>query len=278
MSFHVPNPLSQCTEAVIFDWAGTVVDFGSFAPTQIFVDAFKTAFDFDLSLAEARGPMGLGKWQHIEALGQHPDVAARWVAQFGRPMHTDDVRLIYDTFIPLQIERVGQHSQLIAGTLATVQQLRRMGYRIGSTTGYPRAVMNRLVALAAEQGYAPDCVVCADDLTAGTRPGPWMALDCVQQLRLSAVWRCVKVDDTAPGIAEGVNAGMWTVGLSLSGSPAGLTWDEYTQASPEQLGAVRVRVGHELKAAGAHYLIDTVADLWPVLDDINARVQRGERP
>ena len=47
--------MQQQLEAVIFDWAGTIVDFGSFAPTQIFVDAFRTAFAFDLSLAEARG-------------------------------------------------------------------------------------------------------------------------------------------------------------------------------------------------------------------------------
>ncbi len=31
--------------AVILDWAGTTVDFGSFAPTQIFVEAFRQAFD-----------------------------------------------------------------------------------------------------------------------------------------------------------------------------------------------------------------------------------------
>ena len=55
--------------AVILDWAGTTVDFGSFAPTQIFVEAFRRAFDVEITLAEARVPMGLGKWQHIEALG-----------------------------------------------------------------------------------------------------------------------------------------------------------------------------------------------------------------
>ena len=60
--------------AVILDWAGTTVDFGSFAPTQIFVEAFKQTFDIDISLAEARIPMGLGKWQHIEALGKLPAV------------------------------------------------------------------------------------------------------------------------------------------------------------------------------------------------------------
>ncbi|MBN8487682.1 MAG: phosphonoacetaldehyde hydrolase, partial [Burkholderiales bacterium] len=234
--------MSNALEAVILDWAGTVVDFGSFAPTQIFVDAFKAAYDFDLSLQEARRPMGLGKWQHIEALGRDPDVAPRWQRQFGRPMGAHDVRHIYETFIPLQVERVGAHSALIPGALDLVLHLRARGLKIGSTTGYPRQVMERLMGLAGEQGYAPDCTICADDLSAGARPGPWMALECVQRLGIGAVSRCVKVDDTLPGIAEGIHAGMWTVGLALSGSPAGLTLAEYKTASAEERRAVRERV------------------------------------
>jgi HAD superfamily hydrolase (TIGR01509 family) len=158
------------------------------------------------------------------------------------------------------------------------QALRQAGLKIGSTTGYPRAVMTTLMPLAAAKGYAPDCVVCADDLAAGARPGPWMALDCVQQLKINAVGRCVKVDDTAPGIEEGVNAGMWTVGLALSGSPAGLTLEEYRTATPETLQRVRERVSTELRAAGAHYIIDSVADLPALLTQIQARMSRGETP
>lgn len=265
-------------EGIIFDWAGTMVDFGSFAPTQIFVDAFKTAFDFDLTLAEARGPMGLGKWQHIEALGQDPAVAARWAAQVGRPMNADDVQHIYQTFIPLQVERVGLHADLIPGALETVTKLRHLGYKIGSTTGYPHEVMVNLMDVAAARGYRPDCTVCADDLDAGSRPGPWMALECVFQLKIGAVSHCVKVDDTLPGIAEGLNAGMWTVGVALSGSPAGWSQAEYEHASEAVRTVVRQRVSEQFRAAGVHYVIDTVADLLPVLELIEQRLAKGERP
>jgi phosphonoacetaldehyde hydrolase len=265
-------------EAVIFDWAGTTVDFGSFAPTQIFVDAFKQAFDFDISLAEARGPMGLGKWQHIEALGADPVVGARWLARFGRPMSQADIGHIYRTFLPLQVERVAAHADLIPGTRETIAVLHDRGMKVGSTTGYPRQVMERLMAAAEDKGYAPDCIVCADDLEAGARPGPWMALQCVLELGIGSVAHCVKVDDTVPGIAEGINAGMWTVGLALSGSPAGLTLAEYESATPEQRGAIRERVTPAFVEAGAHFVIDTIADLVPVLDEIEARLKRGERP
>lgn len=265
-------------EAVIFDWAGTTVDFGSFAPTQIFVDAFRQAFDFELSLAEARGPMGLGKWQHIEALGADPVVGARWQARFGRPMSHADIDHIYRTFLPLQVERVAAHADLIPGTLETIAAIRGRGMKIGSTTGYPRQVMERLMAAAEAKGYAPDCIVCADDLEAGARPGPWMALQCVLDLGIGSVARCVKVDDTLPGIAEGIHAGMWTVGLALSGSPAGLTLAEYKTASAEERRAVRERVTPAFVEAGAHFVIDTIADLVPVLDEIEARLRKGERP
>lgn len=270
--------MQQGLEAVIFDWAGTTVDFGSFAPTQIFVDAFRSAFDFELSLQEARGPMGLGKWQHIEALGADPAVGARWQARFGRAMNHEDIDHIYRTFLPLQVERVGAHAELIPGALETVAALRARGLKVGSTTGYPRQVMDRLMVAAAEGGYTPDCTVCADDLAAGARPGPWMALQCVLELAIGSVAHCVKVDDTQPGIEEGINAGMWTVALALSGSPAGLTLAEYQAASPEQLHDVRERVKPAFRDAGAHFIIDTIADLPPVVDEIEQRLQRGERP
>lgn len=270
--------MQEQLEAVIFDWAGTTVDFGSFAPTQIFVDAFRAAFAFELTLAEARGPMGLGKWQHIEALGRDPAVNTRWQAKFGRAMNNDDIDHIYRTFLPLQVERVGAHAALIPGTRKTVAALRERGLKIGSTTGYPRVVMEKLMTVAAANGYTPDCTVCADDLAAGARPGPWMALQCVLDLKIGNVARCVKVDDTLPGIHEGRNAGMWTVSLMLSGSPAGLTEAEFTAATADELAALRARIAPEFTSAGAHYVIDSVADLLPVIDDIERRLHQGERP
>jgi phosphonoacetaldehyde hydrolase len=170
------------------------------------------------------------------------------------------------------------HAELIPGTLETIAELRRRGLKIGSTTGYPRIVMETLLRAAEANGYRPDCTVCADDLAAGARPGPWMALQCVLDLKIGNVAHCIKVDDTLPGIAEGRNAGMWTVGLALSGSPAGLTRAEFEAASAEQRDALRSHVTPAFQAAGADYVIDTIADLLPVVDDISRRLSLGERP
>lgn len=267
----------QQLEAVIFDWAGTVVDFGSFAPTQVLLDVFAD-IGVPVSMAEARVPMGLAKWDHIRALGRLPAVAARWEARFGRPMNDADVDALYETFMPRQVARVGEYSAPIPGAVETVERLRARGLKIGSCSGYPRVVMERLLPQAAAAGYAPDHAVAADDLAAGGRPGPWMALANVIALGVGDVRHCVKVDDTVPGIAEGLRAGMWTVGLSASGNEVGLTAAEWAALTPAQQAEHRAPAVAQLQAAGAHYVIDTVADLPAVLDAIEARLAAGERP
>ncbi|EKW5590803.1 phosphonoacetaldehyde hydrolase [Raoultella planticola] len=264
--------------ALILDWAGTTVDFGSFAPTQIFVEAFHQAFDVDITLAEARVPMGLGKWQHIEALGKLPSVDARWQAKFGRAMSAADIDAIYAAFMPLQIAKVVDFSAPIAGVVDTISAFRAEGLKIGSCSGYPRPVMEKLAPAAAAHGYAPDYWVATDDLAAGGRPGPWMALQNVVVLGIDAVAHCVKVDDAAPGITEGLNAGMWSVGLAVSGNEFGATWEEYQAMTTEEIATRREIAASKLYAAGAHYVVDTLADLPGVIAEINARLAKGERP
>lgn len=264
--------------AVILDWAGTTVDFGSFAPTQIFVEAFRQAFGITITLEEARVPMGLGKWQHIEALGKLPSVDARWREKLGRAMNNDDIDAIYAAFMPLQIAKVVDFAAPIEGVLETISALRHEGIKIGSCSGYPRAVMEKLVPAAAQLGYMPDYWVATDDLAAGGRPGPWMALENVIKLGINAVAHCIKVDDAVPGIAEGLNAGMWSVGVAVSGNEFGASWEEYQRLSPREISDRRELAAGKLYAAGAHYVIDTLTELPDVIAQINTRLSRGERP
>ncbi len=60
--------------AVVFDWAGTIVDFGSLAPMGAFVRLFEN-HGVVISIETARLPMGLPKLAHIQALGEIPEVA-----------------------------------------------------------------------------------------------------------------------------------------------------------------------------------------------------------
>lgn len=264
-------------QAVIFDWAGTLVDFGSLAPTQIFVEAFAT-FGITITLAQARGPMGLSKWDHIYQLLQEQSIAAQWQSVFGRVPSNEDVDAIYARFMPMQIAKVGEFSAPIAGAVELLQWLRTNGLKVGSCSGYPREVLNQLLPQAEAAGLKPDYVVAGDELEAGGRPGPFMALANVLALGIGDVRACVKVDDTVPGIEEGLRAGMWTVGLSLSGNEVGYSVEEFARADAAEVDA-RVAVAEaKLKAAGAHYVVRSVADLPEVLAKIAAEMRAGRMP
>lgn len=261
---------------MILDWAGTVVDFGSFAPTQIFVEAF-AEFDVQVSIEEARGPMGMGKWDHIRTLCDQPQVAERYRKAFGRTPTDDDVTSIYQRFMPLQIEKIAEHSALIPGALDTIARLRVQGIKIGSCSGYPKQVMDKVVALAATNGYIADHVVATDEVPNG-RPWPAQALANVIALGIDDVAACVKVDDTVPGILEGRRAGMWTVALTCSGNALGLTYEQFRDLDAAALASERKRIEKLFEGSRPHYLIDTINDLPAVITDINQRLARGEMP
>lgn len=263
-------------KAVVFDWAGTIVDFGSFAPMGVFVEAFGR-FGVDATIAEAREPMGRPKWDHIDAMLKIPRIRDAWMDRHGREPGPADVDAIYRVFVPMNEEVVHRYADLVPGARETAQALRERGLKIGSTTGYTRSIMERVLPLAREQGYEADNLVCAGDLPEG-RPTPMNMYKCFLDLGVWPAHAVVKVDDTGVGIDEGVRAGCWTVGVALSGNEAGLTVDEVRRAAAAELDAVRRRATQALRAHGAHYVIDTVADLLPVIDDIERKLAQGLRP
>ncbi len=133
------------------------------------------------------------------------------------------------------------------------------------------------LADAKKQGYEPDATVCAGDVPAG-RPYPFMCLKNVIELQVSPVDACVKVDDTIPGIEEGLNAGMWTIGLAMSGNEIGLPLAEVEAMDPEVRAAKRERAYRRMRQAGAHYVVDDISQVLPCIDDIEQRIARGEHP
>ncbi|HTR06111.1 MAG TPA: phosphonoacetaldehyde hydrolase [Paraburkholderia sp.] len=263
-------------KAVIFDWAGTVVDYGSRAPMGAFVETFEE-FGVPITIEEARGPMGMAKRPHIAALLALPRVAAAWEARYGHAPGEADIDAVYDVFVPKNIAVAAQYSDVIPGVAAVTAALRAEGVRIGSTTGYTREIIDQIVPGAAAQGFEADSIVCTGDTPEG-RPSPYMIYRTLPQL---GVWRAreaIKVDDTEVGIEEGINGGTWAVGVAVSGNAFGLTEAEVHALAPDEFARRREAAVERLRAAGAHYVIDSVADLLPVVNEIDARLARGERP
>lgn len=263
-------------KAVVFDWAGTMVDFGSRAPMGVFVKAYAQC-GVDISIAEARGPMGRPKRDHIAALMALPRIAAAWAERHGHPPGEADIDRVYEVFVPMNVAVAADFSDMIPGAIETVQALRERGLKIGSTTGYTREIMAKVLPRAAAAGYVPDNLVCAGDLAEG-RPSPLMMYRTMADLGVYPPALIVKVDDTAPGIEEGCAVGAWTVGVTASGNEVGLSKEEWA-ALPSAEQRLRVeRAGEVLRRAGAQYLVESVAGLLPVIDDIEQRLAAGERP
>jgi phosphonoacetaldehyde hydrolase len=274
MNFNYRRSYRGPIEAVLLDWAGTTLDFGCMAPAVVFVEVYKRK-KVPITIEEARAPMGAHKRVHIQRISELDSVRRRWQETHGRPPNDDDVSAMFAEFVPLQLECLSKYSALIPGTLEAIAALRARGIKIGSTTGYLTEMMKINQADAKRQGYVPDATVCAADVPAG-RPYPYMCLQNVIKLGVSAVQACVKIDDTVPGIEEGLNAGMWTIGLAVSGNEVGMMLDEWRALPPAEQKIKRDRAYTRMQQCGAHYTVDTIADIMPCIDDIQARIRRGE--
>lgn len=246
-------------KAVVFDWAGTMIDFGSRAPVLALCKLFE-ANGVPLAEAEARADMGLAKSDHIAAILSRPRARDAWTARHGSAPDAATVEHLFTTIAPMMREAANECAVLIPGAADIARRLRASGVKIGSCTGYTREMMADILPAAAAQGYAPDCLVCAGDTATG-RPSPLMLWKNLVELGAWPATACVKVDDAAVGIAEGRAAGVWTIGVAASGNSVGLSAEELG-ALPEEEQAARIAVAREvLQAAGAHLVIDTVADL-----------------
>jgi phosphonoacetaldehyde hydrolase len=276
MSFRYQRSYRGPIQAVLLDWAGTTMDYGCMAPAVVFVEVFERQ-GVPITIEEARAPMGAHKRVHIQKITQLESVQRRWKEKHGRAPNDADVERMFTEFVPLQLKVLSDYSQMIPGALEAVEAMRKRGYKIGSTTGYTTEMMEINLKDAAKQGYRPDSTVCASDVPAG-RPYPYMCLQNVINLGVSPVEACVKVDDTRPGVEEGLNAGMWTIGLAMSGNEIGLPLIEIEKLDPADRERRRQAAYSRMYQTGAHYVVDSIADIMPCLDDIEARLRRGERP
>jgi phosphonoacetaldehyde hydrolase len=262
--------MSFPVKAVVFDWAGTMVDFGCMAPVEALIEVFATE-GIALSDAEARRDMGKAKHDHLTAIMANPAVAARWQADKGAASTHADIERIYQKLVPAMTGAAARASVLIPGAAETAAALAALGVRIGSGTGYTREMMAEILASAARQGYSPEIVVCAGETPSG-RPAPLMTWKALIALDAWPARACIKVDDAAVGIEEGRLAGCWTVGLSASGNGVGLTRDGFLALSPQERRAKIAEAEAPLREAGADFIIEDVSQLMPVVHEIARRI------
>ena len=170
----------QHVKAVIFDWAGTVVDHGSLAPMGAFVETFAD------SASTSRSTKPAARWAWPSVRISPRCLRCRGSRRPGETIRTRAERRRYRR--RLRDLRAAQHIR--RGRVCDLDRRRRRGrenaarakaLKIGSTTGYTRDIMAEITPVAAAQGFAPDSLVCTGDTPDG-RPTPFMLYRCLLDL------------------------------------------------------------------------------------------------
>jgi phosphonoacetaldehyde hydrolase len=270
------RPYRGRLQAVILDWAGTTVDHGSLAPIRVLQKIFAER-GIEITEEEARRNMGVLKKDHIRLLLGVPRIAAQWEQRYQCAPGEKEVEGLFADFVPRQMACLMECSAVISGVSDAIARLRGRGLKIGSTTGYTRPLMDILLPHAASQGYAPDCALCPDDVGAG-RPFPWMIYENAIRMRVSPLEAVVKIGDTISDIEEGLNAGTWSVGVAQTGNMIGMTEDQWRVLAQAEQGIRLEEARRKMLEAGAHYVVNTLGEIDPILNQIEARLEAGDRP
>ena len=251
-------------EAVIFDWAGTTVDYGCFAPVQAFLDAFHE-YGIDPTMEEVRGPMGMLKIDHIRTMLQGERISALWRDKYGRDWTEKDVQDVYELSEKKILEILPDFADPKPYVTETVASLRELGMKIGSTTGYTDEMMSIVVPKAKELGYEPDCWFSPNAVGNYGRPYPYMIFKNMETLGLSDVRAVIKVGDTVSDIREGIHAGMKTVGIVEGSSVLGLSKGEFDALTEKEQREQYERAEKIYKEAGADYVIRDIRGLLDIV-------------
>lgn len=261
--------MREC-KAVIFDWAGTTVDYGCFAPVQAFVEVFKQ-FGIEPTMREVREPMGMLKRDHIRTMLKMDRIAGLWKQKYGRDWTEEDVESMYHLFEEKLFSILDQFAEVKPYVLETVDALRKKGIKIGSTTGYTDKMMEIVVRKAKENGYEPDVWFSPDSVGGVGRPYPYMMFENMKALKIQNVNQVMKVGDTISDIKEGKNAGVYTVGVIEGSSEMGLTQQEYEMLTKEEKQQRVKTVKERFFDAGADEVILNMKELLNLIFKIESK-------
>lgn len=254
-------------QTVVFDWAGTTVDYGCFAPVQAFAEVFKK-HGVEPATAEVREPMGMLKIDHIRTMLNMERIAGEWERVHGAAPSENDVHALYEQFEEALMSILHNFATPKPHVLDVMAELRTNGVKIGSTTGYTDSMMAVVAPAAQEQGYAPDFMITPDGVGGKGRPFPYMMFRNMEALGASSVHNVAKVGDTVSDVREGKAAGVFTIGVIEGSSELALTQAEFEALDSGAREAACATVERTFRTAGADAVIRTLAELPQLLKQV----------
>lgn len=263
--------MNKSIKAVIFDWAGTLIDYGSMAPVKAFIYAFAQK-NISINSHEAREPMGLAKRDHVKAILNLESVKNQWMEVYGAAPTEKDIDEIYHIVTPMMINEIEENCEPITGVIDIIEKLKFQGIKIGSTTGYIDIMMDKIIPLAASKGLIVDSVINSSDCKEG-RPSPFMIFRNMENLGVYDVGEVLKVGDTIADVKEGINAGVWTAAVICSGNEIGIPKLEFDRLEDKIRIDLINTASNKFVGAGANYVIKELDELFNVIHDINNKLK-----
>lgn len=255
-------------EAVIFDWAGTTVDYGCFAPVRAFIEVFEE-YGISPTIDETREPMGMLKWDHIKTMMSMPRINDIWKEKYKRDFTDRDIDEMHEKFSEKLMGILHNYADPKPFVLDVISKLKEKNIKIGSTTGYTDDMMAIVTRVAKENGYEPDCWFSPTSTNNVGRPYPFMVFKNLEYLKVKSIKNVIKIGDTVSDILEGKNAGVITVGLIEGSSELALTEDEFNKLSNEEKSLKIEDVKQRYKNAGADFILNNLNELITLIDNLN---------
>jgi phosphoglycolate phosphatase len=199
---------------VVFDMAGTTVDDridGVPLVLRSYDDAFRSR-GVEIPMVVLNEQRGRDKWTVIRELGGEG---------------AEEIYSHFNAALLANADRVRE----VRGASEAFHFLRRHGVKVALNTGFPREVVKGIIEhLAWEREGLIDSWMCSEDV-GRSRPDPAMIHALMSSLGVGDPSTVMKVDDTAIGIEEGLNAGVFTIGV-LTGTQ---TRERLLQAGPHAI-------------------------------------------
>ncbi|MFH4906660.1 phosphonoacetaldehyde hydrolase [Staphylococcus cohnii] len=253
---------------IIMDWAGTTIDFGCFAPVNVFVDIFKDV-GIKVTIEESREPMGMLKRDHIKAMTEMPRIQKEWENKFENLPTESDIDHLYAQFEKMLMKNLKSFTDPLPNVVNTIQSLQDEGYLIGSTTGYTKKMMEIVIPEAEKKGYVPNSIVTAEQVGGYGRPYPYMIFENMQQLKLTSVKEVMKVGDTIADIREANNAGVIAVGVVKGSSIVGLNEQQWDVLTDNEREVYIEKATNIFKQNNADYILEDITQLPQLLKRLN---------
>ena len=201
-----------------------------------------------------------------------PAVQNDWQARFQVLPTEDDCNQIFSNFKAILLSSLTEFGQLKPGMSAVIDYLTAHNISYGTTTGYDAEMLALVLPIAAKQGYRPAVNITSEQTGGVGRPAPAMLALAAEQLTVTDPTTVMKIGDSVNDILEGNNADAVSVGIIDGSNIMGLSELAFNALSPAEQAERRAHVTAAYQRAGADYILQSMAELPALLDQINQPV------